>query len=233
MNIRLTNEALNDISTFYRSAMKAHPNTFGVDDAHNALDSVYNAIISQINSSCINGKEPLLKQFNDGKTVEMSISKNGKAFWYFTVRLEGDVAVVENAWHYSNASNRAYRRGEADTTAPLSSDGRKQQNPMVLKELKMKEIVQEVVRKVLSENVEMLSEGSPYVPIAHNKKLTLPNGVVTTSLVTLSDGAGRYDICEDDSSYVIYQNKNKLNNPIYICPELHMALKKLPNLPLH
>ena len=28
----------------------------------------------------------MLKQFNDGRTVELSISKNGKAFWYFTGR---------------------------------------------------------------------------------------------------------------------------------------------------
>lgn len=49
----------------------------------------------------------------------------------------------------------------------------------------------------------------------------------------LRDIVRRYDICEDDSCYVIYQNENELKNPIYICPELHRALKDLPVLPLH
>lgn len=72
-----------------------------------------------------------------------------------------------------------------------------------------------------------------YQPIAHNKTVTLDNGTRTKSLVTLSDGAGRYDIGEDDSCYVIYKDRRHDEGTMYIFPELQRELKRLPDLPLH
>ena len=76
---------------------------------------------------------------------------------------------------------------------------------------------------------------SQYKPIAHNKTINLPNSVEVESLVTLSDGAGRFDIYEDDGCYVVRDRNldgDKDYHPWYIFPELLSALKNLPNLPL-
>ena len=70
-----------------------------------------------------------------------------------------------------------------------------------------------------------------YIPVEYNKKVILDNGNKIDSLVTLSDGAGRYDIGEDDGCYVVYQDKQH-EGATYIFPELHRELKKLPELPL-
>lgn len=81
---------------------------------------------------------------------------------------------------------------------------------------------------------QVITEISEYKPIAHNKVITLDNGVKIKSLVTLSNGiGGKYEIYEDDGCYVIWDRKWKgENNHWYIFPELHEALKKLPTLPL-
>lgn len=96
-----------------------------------------------------------------------------------------------------------------------------------LNESDLRMMVQECVRRIITEE--------SYKPIAHNKTIKLPNGVEVKSLVTLSDGAGRFDIYEDDGCYVV-RNRNrdgdKDSHPWYIFPELLSALKKLPNLPL-
>lgn len=71
-----------------------------------------------------------------------------------------------------------------------------------------------------------------YKPVAYNKTIKLDNSVKVESLVTLSDGAGKYDIYEDDGCYVVWNRKYKgENNHWYIFPELLSALKQLPNLP--
>ena len=70
-----------------------------------------------------------------------------------------------------------------------------------------------------------------YLPIGYDKEIVLDSGNKIKSLVTISDGAGRYDIGEDDGCYVVYKDKQN-KNPMYIFPELHRELKKLPNLPL-
>ena len=97
-----------------------------------------------------------------------------------------------------------------------------------LTESELKEIIAECVRTVLNEH--------EYKPISRNKEITLNNGVKVKSLVTLSDGAGVYEIWEDDGCYVCcdmnYYRNNEDYQPMYIFPELLKALKDLPNLPL-
>lgn len=134
MTVKVAPSAYNDIVIFYENAMKAHPNTFGPDDAIDAIENTYQSIIDKVNSSMMSGKEPLLSSLNDGNTIELSTKKKGKAFWYFTLYLDNDSAVIENAWHYSNASNRAYRRGDVNPSAPLSADNRQRQRNKNLKE---------------------------------------------------------------------------------------------------
>lgn len=88
-------------------------------------------------------------------------------------------------------------------------------------------IINECVRQVLT-------EVTPYKPVAHNRTITLDNGVKTKSLVTLSNGfGGKYEIYENDGCYVIWDRGWKgESNHWHIFPELHDALKKLPTLPL-
>lgn len=94
-------------------------------------------------------------------------------------------------------------------------------------------ITESEIRDMVRGSVKrILFEGQIYEPIAYGKQITLDNGVTTKSIVTLSDGAGRYDIGEDDSCYVIYQDR-KAKGAMYIFPELFKALKNLPDLPLH
>ena len=91
------------------------------------------------------------------------------------------------------------------------------------------------IRKMVCECVRMVLSETAYKPIAHNKTIKLPNGVEVESLITLSDGAGRFDIYEDDGCYVVRDRNldgDKDSHPWYIFPELLSALKKLPNLPL-
>ena len=94
-----------------------------------------------------------------------------------------------------------------------------------LRESDLRMMVKECVSRIINE--------SEYKPVTHNKTIKLDNGVEVKSLVTLSDGAGMYDIYEDDGCYVVWNRKYKgENNHWYIFPELLSALKKLPNLPL-
>ena len=102
---------------------------------------------------------------------------------------------------------------------------RKEKHKVQLGESDLRKIVKECVSRIINE--------SEYKPVTHNKTIKLDNGVEVKSLVTLSDGAGKYDIYEDDGCYVVWNRKYKgENNHWYIFPELLSALKKLPNLPL-
>lgn len=105
---------------------------------------------------------------------------------------------------------------------------KKGRNTVRLTESELKEIIAECVRTVLNEH--------EYKPVSHNKEITLNNGVKVKSLITLSDGAGIYEIWEDDGCYVCcdmnYYRNNEDYQPMYIFPELLSALKDLPDLPL-
>lgn len=76
------------------------------------------------------------------------------------------------------------------------------------------------------------------VPIAHNTIMQLADTKrFVKSLVALCDrdtdpNEWRWDIIEDDGCYAICNNREIQRN-MYIFPELHKALKELPNLPPH
>lgn len=88
-----------------------------------------------------------------------------------------------------------------------------------------------LIRHTLKRQNELFE--SMYKPVGYEEMVTMDNGTKVKSLVTISDGAGRYDIGEDDGCYVIYKDRQHNEDVMYIFPELHRELKKLPNLPLH
>lgn len=74
-----------------------------------------------------------------------------------------------------------------------------------------------------------------HIPIARNTDMLLYGKTPVKSLVTLSGrdtnpNEWRWDIIEDDSCYAICHN-GEIQRNMYIFPELHKALKELPNLP--
>ena len=98
-------------------------------------------------------------------------------------------------------------------------------------------LTESMLKSMIAESLmNILNEYHEYKPVSRNKEITLNNGVKVKSIVTLSDGAGVYEIWEDDGCYVCcdmnYYRNNDDYQPMYIFPELLKALKKLPNLPL-
>lgn len=87
-----------------------------------------------------------------------------------------------------------------------------------------------LIRHTMKRQNELLE--SLYKPVGYDKTVTLDNGRKVKTLVTISDGAGRYDIGEDDGCYVIYKDRQHSDDAMYIFPELHKELKRLPELPL-
>lgn len=165
--ITISNLAIEDIATFYGNALLAHPNTLDSNKVDEfiewALDEIEKEAIKQTS-----GKTPILQSLNDGKTIELAIRRKGKIIWYFSMRRTDESNfIVDNAWHYLNASNRAYRRGVSNPDAPLSNDARNTQriikcnsqyntmktNKRVVRltESKLKNIIVEAVKAVLNE----------------------------------------------------------------------------------
>ena len=115
---------------------------------------------------------------------------------------------------------------------------------LIMQQIQPNEVPDEILNDAM-DVVEKLQKGlnpfshvneSVYEVISTNKDITTKNGIRLHSLITLSDGAGRYDIVEDDGCYAIFQNKTfdrETGHTYHICPELHKALKSLPDLPLH
>ena len=149
MEVNITNEAYNDIATFYDNVMIAHPNTFDINDAARCINEVYDGITSRINGIIGNEREPLLQTLNNGNTIELSCEKRGRREWYFTLRFENGIAIVDNAWYYVNASNRAHRRGVSNPNAPLTQDDRSNQIRRTITEHKLRNIIRKTLRRVL------------------------------------------------------------------------------------
>lgn len=150
MGINITNEAYEDIVTYYDNVMSAHPNTFDINDATRCVDEVYDGITSRISGIIGNEREPLLQTLNNGNTIELSYDKREKREWYYTLRFENGIALVENAWHYSNASNRAYRRGVSNPNAPLTQDDRTNQIRRTITESQLRGIIRESIKRILN-----------------------------------------------------------------------------------
>lgn len=122
--VRITSNAINDIGTFYRNTVRKYPNTWTFSKAilcaHTVVDEMATSIINGLNGE----RTPLLTNLRSKGVAELYTHNKQ---WYYTVRLQDDYAIIENAVYTKNESNRAYRRGRVNPTAPLSLDDRKYQ----------------------------------------------------------------------------------------------------------
>lgn len=144
----VTREAINDIGTFYGNTMIQYPNTW--DEAmvqyyiNETIDSIEQTIITTLSGT----RKPLLQTLQDGSQVgELFTQKGNKRLWYFSVRIVGENVYVENAWYYTNASNRAFRRGQQTPNTNLSLDDRNNQER--LKEQIISRIITETINTFL------------------------------------------------------------------------------------
>lgn len=123
-NVNITRNAINDIYTFYGNVLIKYPNTWTVADAITHANKVVDEMASTIINGLNGQRTPLLVDLQSNETAELSTSDKR---WYYTVRLEGGCAIIENAVYKGNESNRAYRRGVSSPYSPLSLDDRLKQ----------------------------------------------------------------------------------------------------------
>ena len=144
----VTQEAIDDVGTFYGNVAKQYPNTWDDEKVQNAINNVLDGMNSVIITSLQGEKKPLLTTLQDVSNVaELSLVSRGKRYWYFTVRIDGENIYIENAIYSKNESQRAYRRGKSNPTAPLSADDRTTQQRIT--ESKLLEIIRESIIKYL------------------------------------------------------------------------------------
>lgn len=129
--VLISQEAINDVATFYANTMVAYPNTWTQEMVDNQIEKVILAMENIVITTLKGERTPLLQSLNDGKTAELWIEKKGKRLWYFSVRKTNEDYLIENAWYYSNASNRAYRRGCSNPNADVSLDDRSKQEKVI------------------------------------------------------------------------------------------------------
>lgn len=145
----VTQEAINDVGTFYGNVAKKYPNTWDENKVQNAINKVLNSMNSIVINSIQGERKPLITNLQDGsKVAELSLKANGKRYWYFTVRIDGDNVYIENAIYSKNESQRAYRRGKNNPTAPISADDRTTQQRIT--EIQLRNIIKESIKKVLN-----------------------------------------------------------------------------------
>ena len=122
--VRITNDAINDVYTFYGNAIIAYPNTWTRTNATSYADAIIDEMASSIIDGLSGERAPLLTNLRSRGVAEL-YTRNRQ--WYYTVRLQDGFAIIENAVYTRNESNRAYRRGMVSPTAPLSLDDRRNQ----------------------------------------------------------------------------------------------------------
>lgn len=145
----VTQEAINDVGTFYGNVAKKYPNTWDDNRVQQAICKVIDGMNSVVIKSLQGERKPLITTLQDGsKVAELSLTSRGKRYWYFTVRIEGENILIENAIYSKNESQRAYRRGKSNQTAPLSADDRSTQQRIT--ESQLRRIIQESIKKVLN-----------------------------------------------------------------------------------
>lgn len=171
--LKITNDAVDDVVTFYYNALMKYPN-WTIAEANRQIDIVLDLIENTIVDGLKGNKTPLLSSLDNGATAEMNIKRGGHPYWYFTVQyIDGDY-IVENAWHYSNASNRAFRRGVSNPTANPSLDDRRNQGKLeeldrqnnkhrvFLSESRLRNIIRECIRRVLRESLSGRRKGKRF-----------------------------------------------------------------------
>ena len=162
--VNITPNAVNDISDYYYNVMLQHPNTWDIADVYNQVDKVIDEIENEANRiikqlSFVHGQvlSPLLNALKRDGMVETFVKKSK---WQFTLRFnESDNEYyVDNAVKGGNMSNRAYRHGVSNPTAPLSNDDRQSQVKMWeshstsrLSSKELRQIIVECIMRALSE----------------------------------------------------------------------------------
>lgn len=124
MEVVITPNAAEDIYSFYANAASAHPNTLPITEAISQYCKVLD-MITDAAQSYITEREPLLNTLKEQGVSEPMPTSDKK--WYFTLKIEGEQLVVDNAIYTKNMSNRAYRRGSSNPTANLKDDNRQNQ----------------------------------------------------------------------------------------------------------
>lgn len=123
-SVRITRDAIRDIYTFYGNTVIKYPNTWTAQDAIVHADAVIDEIVNAIINGLNGQRTPLLTALRTNGTAELYTNDRR---WYYSVRLENEFAIIENAVYKSNESNRAYRRGRVNPIAPLFLDDRRNQ----------------------------------------------------------------------------------------------------------
>ena len=155
--VLISQEAINDIATFYANTLLAYPNTWTQEMVDKSIEKTIHEMEQRIITTINGQRTPILQSLNNGKTAELYIKRKGKRLWYFSVQLVNGNYVIENAWYYANASNRAYRRGIATPDADASLDDRKNQGKVLTTDNKIsiRQIITEVINSYLKRNIIM------------------------------------------------------------------------------
>lgn len=124
MKVVITPNAAEDIYSFYANAASAHPNTLPITEAISQYCKVLD-MITEAAQTFITEREPLLNTLKEQGVSEPMPTSDKK--WYFTLKIDGEQLVVDNAIYFKNMSNRAYRRGNSNPTANLKDDNRQNQ----------------------------------------------------------------------------------------------------------
>lgn len=147
----ISQEAINDIATFYANTLLRYPNTWTQEMVDNNIETTINGMESIVIKTIQGQRTPILQQLNNGQTAEL-ITKNKR--WYFSVRMENENVIIENAWYSSNASNRAYRRGQSNPNADLTQDNRQNQNRIKSEGIeRIDAVISEIINNYLKNNL--------------------------------------------------------------------------------
>ena len=153
MQVDLTEEAIQDIATFYGNTGKRY--YWDEETVQRYISNTIDSIIVSANQTVSERTPLLVTQHNNGNT-EQRTTKDKK--WYFTTRIKNDVIVIENAMYYANMSNQTYRRGTSNPNANLQQDDRSSQSftdtnikKRTVTETQLKHMIKEGIIMVLKE----------------------------------------------------------------------------------
>lgn len=147
----ISQKAINDVATFYANTLLRYPNTWTQEMVDNNIEATIKGMESIVIETLQGQRTPILQQLTNGQTAEL-ITQNKR--WYFSVQIQNDNVIIENAWYRTNASNRAYRRGRANPNADLTQDNRQNQERIKLEGVeRIDSVIWEVLNKFLTDNL--------------------------------------------------------------------------------
>lgn len=156
----ITIDAINDIGTFYGNTARRYPNIWDYSMVTRYITDTINAMSQTAIEKLRGERQPLVNTLNNGVRAELFICRKSKRVWYFTaepinssvddINKESDI-LIDNAIYYANESNRAFRRGRQNPSAPLGDDDRRNQRILECKitESKLCSIISETIRRIL------------------------------------------------------------------------------------